>query len=159
MSCKAIKEKLLLYMKNELSQEDKTQMEQHLSHCLTCHSELQELNKMDTYLLNNIAPETAPRFNGITKQNNKFKYILVAAAMLIIMSIYFLSQYSESAHENENYAWDETMILDLYDDYERISYDNQDSFLFDTEITDDNIISNYIYSLNERIDYLTEVKL
>jgi hypothetical protein len=159
MSCKAFKEKLLLYMKNELSKEDNTQMEQHLSHCLTCHSELQELMNMDAYLLNSIAPETAPRFNGITKQNNRFKYILAAAAMLLIMSIYFLSKYSESAHVNENYVWEETRIFDLHNDYERISYDNQDSFLFDTEITDDDIISNYIYSLNERSNYLTEVKL
>ena len=159
MSCKDFKNKLLLYIKNDLSEKEKKRLEQHLSHCFTCHKELQELRKMDTYLLDHIVTETAPELKGIIKHKNSLKYVLATAAMLLIVSIFFLIPYSETGPEYDPYTWDEHEIMDLHDDYDRITYEYKDSFSFDDEITDDDLITNYIYSINDRIDYLTEDKL
>ena len=162
MQCEDVRNRQLLYLKNELNTYEMKQFEEHLADCVNCRGEHEELKITDGFLENHLIPEKSPPIRKISRKKSWMKYALTAATVLIVVTIFILNQNTGTVNIKDSLSWDENGALELielqYDSY-RINYNYSDFYSLNGTIQEEEIIDNYIINLNDRIDYLNEAKL
>ena len=160
MSCKDIREKLVLYIKDELNESEREFITGHLGECTTCREEMLELEEIDHYLSENIIVELAPKVHHKKHYRRWMQYGLSAAAVMIITAALLIFSVENNSTYGEDLAWNTRSGFDQLEyDYYRLEYEVLTSDQDHEQLSDEDIISNSINDLNYRIDYLEEIQL
>jgi len=124
MDCNKVRAKLMLYLKNELSPAERTELEEHIENCLECKAEMKQLGQMDKILHTAIKTEPAPNFNADIYQpdqrTNYWKYAAVAALIIVCMSVFVLN--NNQPEQISCLQWDDKGLYELIELQERIDY-------------------------------------
>ena len=124
MDCNKVREKLMLYLKNELPPAERTELKEHIENCRECKAEIKQLGQTDKILRTAIKTEPAPDFNADTYQPdqriNYWKYAAVAATIIVFISIFILNR--NQPEQISCLQWDDKGLYELIELRERVDY-------------------------------------
>ena len=150
MNCNQVQEVLMLYLKNELPVEQKIKTEEHLSGCNICSEELKNLKVTDHILLSSKNIVEAPEFHRGSKWNTKRKYILSAAAIIVMIATIIRYSSSPEHYTSNRQIWASNHLDDIieleYDLYQVSNLQNPDTYAL-SEPAADIALENINYNL------------
>jgi len=162
-ACKNNQDKLLLYLKRELDKEESELMEIHLDECNGCREELHNLKRIDRFVIKNLSLEQAPVVLPAKKNKHVFRYLLAAAAVFILIWVILPTGQAPQTNPNgDPLLWNSVSgsdIRTLEYEYQRLVYNDSDVYTGDQSAEESGDISDYLYDLNTRIDYINESQL
>ena len=162
-ACKIQQDKLLLYLNHELDKEDLKLMEIHLDECKRCRGELKNLSRINHFVSENLPLKPAPVVLPVNKYRPGIKYLIAAAAVLILIWVILPSgQIPQRKSTGEPLSWDfasGSEIQTLEYEYQRLVQTESDIYSAEGVSDESGNISTYLYDLNTRIDYLDESQL
>lgn len=124
MDCNKVREKLMLYSKNELPPAERTELIEHIENCRECKADLKQLRQMDKIVHTAIKTEPAPDFNADIYQPdqgiNYWKYAAVAATIIIFVSMFILNR--NQPEQINRLQWDDKGLYELIELQERLDY-------------------------------------
>jgi hypothetical protein len=159
MSCQEIQNRLLLFHKNELAPDIVKEINQHLQRCEGCAAALQELQEVDLFLKENLKAVSAPAIPQFKSKKSAWKYIAAIAATIILIPVILMIFPKDTYQTENNIFWQESTLMGLEYDYYRIRSYHSDYYQYKSNNSSDDVITNSIYDLNQRIDYLVDTQL
>jgi predicted anti-sigma-YlaC factor YlaD len=121
MNCEDIKNLLPIYKTGELSEDDKNHIKNHLNECLSCRTEFEDLNKINSVLKDAIELEEVPVIQSIPATKHFRKRFLIAAALVIftvLISFIFLQQNKQAP----NFAWEDDSFQEILNFHKEIDF-------------------------------------
>lgn len=152
----------MLYLKNELSAAERTEMETHIENCSKCNAEMEQLRQMDRILHTSIKTEPAPDLNAdvfvSAQSRNYWKYaVAVAATIIIFVSIFTLNK--DWPEQISCLQWDDKGLYELIELHERIECisANSATYCYDSHSEFD-VPQNTIGAILELEDNVSELR-
>ena len=154
MTCENVKDILLLYIDEELDQQQLKSVQDHLESCAGCRSEADALREVDNILDSHYKPEVAPAFNLKKTTSRKRYYYLSYVAAAILLFYIILSSVEP---EKQNLNWENERLIELVELNDNLDILESAAVLSNPTLTDNGMTENTsVYSINEDIDYLME---
>ncbi len=161
MDCNKVRAKLMLYLKNELSPAERTEIEIHIENCKECNAELKQLGQMDKFLHASIKTEPVPDFNidvFVPNQwRNYWKYATAVAATIIIFVSILFTLNRNQPEQISCLQWDDKGLYELIELQERIDYisaNNENYYGSRSEFEATQNTIEAILKLDENIKYI-----
>ena len=161
MNCQQFRRKIILYIKHELPEHMQQKFKMHLTSCHDCRIKYDQVLETDQLIFSGLEVEKAPAFINNSKKKLWWRYMAAVAAIFLIVSFYIGQQMTHPVEQENNIMYqiqtfNTLMELD-YDAY-RIQFDGNNSYALTGQSVDGDFIDNYLYELNERVDYLSQTQ-